>query len=108
MGYVKHIRYMLPLAVLLSCNNGNKPQNLLEAKTATAISCTSIGLTPNDSVLYLQQGGQQFQSSFVNAPKPPGPAPTGMVWIPGGEFSMGSINPVGLEGGGNLKMNDAQ
>ena len=26
--------------------------------------------------------------------KPPGPAPAGMVWIPGGEFTMGSIEPA--------------
>ncbi len=25
---------------------------------------------------------------------PPGPAPAGMVWIPGGEFSMGSVDPL--------------
>jgi formylglycine-generating enzyme required for sulfatase activity len=25
---------------------------------------------------------------------PPGPAPTGMVWIPGGEFAMGSTDPA--------------
>jgi len=38
-------------------------------------------------------------SSFLptkpNTIKPPGAAPAGMVWVPGGEFSMGAADPVG-------------
>ncbi|HUJ78687.1 MAG TPA: formylglycine-generating enzyme family protein, partial [Nitrospiria bacterium] len=38
-----------------------------------------------------------FQATVVNGGQPPGPAPEGMVWIPGGEFSMGAADPVGKD-----------
>jgi formylglycine-generating enzyme required for sulfatase activity len=36
-----------------------------------------------------------FLPTKPNAAKPAGPTPDGMVWIPGGEFSMGATDPVG-------------
>jgi sulfatase modifying factor 1 len=38
-----------------------------------------------------------FQATKANSAPPPGPAPDGMVWIPGGEFSMGSADPQGMD-----------
>jgi formylglycine-generating enzyme required for sulfatase activity len=36
-----------------------------------------------------------FQPTVANAAALPGQPPDGMVWIPGGEFSMGAADPVG-------------
>src|SRR5690349_12231369 len=49
-----------------------------------------------------------FQPTVANKKSPPGKAPQGMVWIPGGEFSMGAA--VGGEGSHAMPMasNDSQ
>jgi formylglycine-generating enzyme required for sulfatase activity len=38
-----------------------------------------------------------FLPTVSNATGPPAPAPAGMVWIPGGEFSMGAADPMGAD-----------
>jgi sulfatase modifying factor 1 len=50
----------------------------------------------------------EFQPTVANKNSPPGKAPEGMVWIAGGEFSMGA--PVGGEGSHAMPMasNDSQ
>ncbi len=38
-----------------------------------------------------------FEPTAANAAAAPGPAPEGMIWIPGGEFSMGAADPLGKD-----------
>ncbi len=38
-----------------------------------------------------------FGPTVPNGGAPPGPAPEGMAWIPGGEFSMGAVDPLGQD-----------
>jgi formylglycine-generating enzyme required for sulfatase activity len=55
----------------------------------------------------MQNGGADFRPSLVNNIRTT-PDIAGMVWIPGGEFSMGGVNPVGMHDGGNQAMDDAR
>ena len=50
----------------------------------------------------------QFAPTIANAKPPPGPPPAGMVWIPGGEFSMGSPDTRQTMCGGHEAMSDAR
>ena len=41
--------------------------------------------------------GASFAPTVPNTQPPPDPAPRGMVWIPGGEFSMGAADPPDMD-----------
>ena len=98
--------------MMMACNNDNKQKgdkvNIANGKIANAISCTINGLTTEDSILYANGGGNDFKETISNKNNKPTSAPEGMAWIPGGEFSMGGVNPVGMKDGGHEHMNDAR
>src|SRR5215467_4111735 len=97
--------------ILDACNDSNKEsktKDLASTKVDEAISCTPHGLSVEDSAIFMQGGGSDFQKTKINSLRYDGTIPTGMVWIPGGEFSMGGVNPVGMHGGGHETMHDAR
>ncbi len=55
-----------------------------------------------------QRFHSQFEPTVENETEAPDPAPEGMAWIPGGEFSMGVADPRELPSGGNEAMQDAR
>ena len=98
--------------ILSACQDTGKQTSavtdLTKEKVSGAVSCTSFGLPVEDSVLYMSGGGSEFKSSTISAQKAPADMPEGMVWIPGGEFSMGGVNPIGMKDGGHEGMSDAR
>lgn len=106
--------YLFAILLFAACNNANTTEEkaaeaTVEAqKIGGAISCTINGLTVKDSTLYMDGGGKEFIATRANQIEPAAKMPDGMVLIPGGEFSMGSVNPVGLDDGGKVPMHDAR
>src|SRR4029077_20327432 len=81
---------------------------LEKKKISGAVSCTATGLPVQDSALYMDGGGDEFQPTSFGNLKGPAKGEEGMVWIPGGDFSMGGVNPIGMMDGGHEGMSDAR
>src|SRR5437016_13490461 len=50
----------------------------------------------------------EFSRTMENSDPAPGPSPEGMVWIPGGEFSMGANDPPDMDDVGMRATTDAR
>ncbi len=102
---------------IVSCNENKAPEDKVidkkalasveAAKVDGAVSCSVIGFTIADSVTYMQQGGKEFKPTVVNNIRP-SYSVKDMAWIPGGEFSMGNVNPTSMEDGGHEVMSDTR
>ena len=64
--------------------------------------------TPVASVAPVGAVADRFLPTVPTTTPAPAPAPSGMVWIPGGEFSMGCTDPRADLCGGNEPMDDAR
>ena len=80
------------------------PSTRLRATTAVVcltIACSSPPGEPRERTPADSAARAPVSSAFLptvpNNAAPPGPAPGGMVWIPGGEFSMGAADPPGMD-----------
>jgi sulfatase modifying factor 1 len=110
MQMIKKFAVLYFILLMVSCKQNNivtDKKNIAESMVDNAISCTVIGLTPTDSVTYMREGGKEFKPTIENKVKPTVNVKE-MVWIPGGEFSMGNVNPVGMTDGGKEAMDDAR
>ncbi len=87
--------------------NEIKNADLLALKKSSIISCAA-GMIPGDSVLYLQGGATAFEPTLPHAIPETINIPEGMVYIPGGLFSMGAPNPTGIQHGGEEPMSDSR
>jgi formylglycine-generating enzyme required for sulfatase activity len=99
------------MALCPACQEQNAApakEDAMNVRVTNAISCAN-GLTVADSTLYMNGGGDAFKPTIVNTYNAAtGPAPEGMKLIPGGTFSMGGVNPAGMQEGGHETMNDAR
>lgn len=60
-------------------------------------SKTPVAATGTPDAVPVGRVSPAFEATVANQAEAPGPAPEGMVWIPGGEFSMGAVDPLGQD-----------
>src|SRR5438094_8604328 len=75
-----------------------KPQKTSQQRSKTEVRriiFTLIAVVGFSSTLAqwldAQEGSSAFEPTLPNKTRAPGKAPEGMVWIPGGEFSVGAV-----------------
>ena len=83
---------------------GTVPARAMSVVTPAA----GIADTSDVAATIRDENGSDFDPTIPNKTAAPGGAPEGMVWIPGGEFSMGSEDPRESLCGGPDAMPDAR
>jgi formylglycine-generating enzyme required for sulfatase activity len=74
----------------------SQPSQVTAVSSATKVGPVTPNAQPN------------FEATISNPGLAPGALPAGMVYIPGGEFSMGSLDPTEMFCGGDQPMDDAR
>jgi formylglycine-generating enzyme required for sulfatase activity len=79
----------------------------LQKRIAASVSCVRDDGVPAAGTAFAR-GGSDFMPTTPNLGLPAALPPANMVWVPGGEFSMGAADPSGMEDGGHEPMEDAR
>jgi sulfatase modifying factor 1 len=83
-----HVLFASVFALVLGCDRSQPQPSTHETVTKAAPA--------NDHADHaMANTTMPFAPTVPLGTDPPGPAPEGMVWIPGGEFSMGAAEPTG-------------
>lgn len=108
-AHTKHFRmYRLLIAIVIISGCNSTSRNTVEDKRISSAVTCSNGLSVGDSTTFMDGGGKDFLATEENKLPSDLKIPEGMVIIPGGTFSMGGVNPVGIQDGGREDMYDAR
>src|ERR1700679_1599710 len=93
-------------------SRGNLPRRVWTVAIALLLTMALVRLVssheaPSARASVSSPSHEDFAPTIQNALTPPQKSRTGMAWIPGGEFSMGSKDPRMLPQGGGEAMADA-
>ena len=94
--------------VPITCPNRSGAQYVAQRYLLIAIAVVAGRMYGQDAPRSSSAHSPSFAPTVVNQNPPGGPAPAGMVWIPGGEFSMGSEDTGQIMCDGHDTMPDAR
>ncbi len=80
----------------------------LRSKSPTVVTATAKSPDPSSSTAKSRDSQSLFGPTVANKATPPLSHPQGMVWIPGGEFSMGANDPPDMDEVGMKATEDAR